>query len=80
MLKQLEVFNFNIEVLYDLLIINLLIVFSLVSIPEIQRLWVRFQQLGCNNYGVLPSTALTVYDTRAEVDPHIALLQTVFIN
>lgn len=50
-----------------------------VSIPEIQRLWVRFQQLGCNNYGVLPSTALTVYDPRAEVDPHVALLQTVFL-
>ena len=45
-----------------------------------QRLWVRFQQLGCNNYGVLPSTALTVYDTRAEVDPHVALLQNSIIN
>ena len=58
--------------------LTLFILIILVSIPEVQRFWVRFQQLGCNNYGVLPSTALTVYDTRSEVDPHVALLQTVY--
>lgn len=51
-----------------------------VSVPEIQRLWTRFQQLGCNNFGVLPANALSVYDNLAEKDPHMAILQNVFSN
>ena len=39
-------------------IIFLILLFPVVSIAEVERLWVRFQQLGCNNDGVLTEDAM----------------------
>ena len=45
----------NILVKYSFVILC----FLLVSIAEVERLWMRFQQIGCNHDGILTPEAVT---------------------
>lgn len=62
-LSKFVLFNLLVLVLILTLLACIIFCFVLVSIAEVERLWLRFKQLGCSEKGELSDEALAQHST-----------------